>query len=296
MNKADLRIAFIGAGNIAHSLAVALHKKKYKIVSVISRKKSSAKSLADKVKAISFSDNINEISKESNLFFLSVPDDQLKKVASELSKQRLDFKGSAFIHLSGIKTINELKVLERKNGKTGSIHLMQTFPNRKIIPVKNSPAAIETKSRIVKKVLFDIASVLELNTFEIKSDVKEFYHLAGVFSSNFLVGNLFASQVLLNKTEIKKEDFFNVIETTLMTTIKNIKNDLPENSLSGPVERGDVEVIKKHINVLKKDKTLLQSYLVQTLNLLELIKLKKNGFTHNHFKIKEILTTEFSKI
>ena len=295
MKKSDLRITFIGAGNIANSLAYALHQKKYNIVSVISRKRSSAQSLTKKVKAETFSVDLKDIPPKTNLIILSVPDDQIKKVVSELSKQKLDFRKSVFIHLSGIKTINELKSIEKKNGKTGSFHLMQTFPDRKVIPVKNSPTAIETKSKIVKKILFDIAEELQLNAFEIKSDVKEFYHLAGVFASNFLVGNIFASQVLLNKTGIKKEDFFSVIETTLMTTIRNIKNDFPENALSGPIERGDIEVVKKHISALKKDKILLQSYLIQSLSLVYLIKRNKQ-FSPNHYEIKKLLISEIDRL
>ena len=73
---------------------------------VISRKKSSAKKLADKFKIKNYSDKLSEIPFDCKIFFLSVPDNELKKLAGKLAKQKLDFANSVFIHLSGSEDIS----------------------------------------------------------------------------------------------------------------------------------------------------------------------------------------------
>ena len=50
--------------------------------------------------------------------------------------------------------------------------------------------------------------------------------------------------------------------------LKNTKKYTLENALSGPLKRGDVAVIKKHIHTLKKDKDLLNIYKAVSLYML----------------------------
>src|SRR5690606_24860439 len=94
-------IAIIGAGKIAYSLTSALVNYGYKVGCIISRNKKSAKSLADKFNITSYSDNLNSLSKKIKIFFLTVPDSEIKNTADELSRLDFDFKTSLFIHVSG---------------------------------------------------------------------------------------------------------------------------------------------------------------------------------------------------
>jgi glutamyl-tRNA reductase len=84
-------VAIIGAGRVSYSLASALSKSGYNIVSIVSRNIHSAKALAKKFRLNHFSNSLNSISKSASIFFLSVPDEQITLVASELSKLNLNF-------------------------------------------------------------------------------------------------------------------------------------------------------------------------------------------------------------
>ncbi len=108
------RIIIIGAGKIAYSLTAALIKSGYNVSSIISKNKTSAEKLAKKFKIPFSSDKIKSLKKESQIFFLTVPDNQIKKTAQRISKLDLDFKNSLFIHVSGALDINELKHLRKR--------------------------------------------------------------------------------------------------------------------------------------------------------------------------------------
>ncbi len=283
-------IAFIGAGKIAYSLCSALLKAGYNVTSVISRNKASAEKLARKFKIPFSSDNLKSLKQDVEIFFLTVPDSQIEKTSRALSKLDLDFQDLLFIHVSGALDISELKSLKKKKANTASLHIMQTFPSLKVVDIKNCSVAIEAEKKIVKDFLNKLAVDLHLKPFYLKSDKKIYYHLAGVFASNFLVGNLSVSEKMFQLTKSEKINFFSVINSTVNSTLDNIRNVGPAKALSGPVERGDYETVEKHLKALKKkDKILYMSYIIQSLNLLELTEEKNGKLNSGQKKIRKLL-------
>ncbi len=290
-------IVFIGAGKIAFSFCNALNKAGYNISSIISKKKSSADKLAGKFKIPNSFDNYKSISKEEKIFFLSVPDNEIEKSAAKLSKLNLDFKKSLFVHLSGALNIDELEVLKRKKAHIASFHIMQTFPSKEITDLKKLSAAIETDDKAAEKYLYQLAKDLKLKPFTLKPDKKIYYHLAGVFASNFLIGNLSATKKMFSQTVSNKKDFFSVYEGTINTTLKNAIRKGVSNALSGPVERGDYQTIKKHLSALKKsDKLIFSNYIIQSLQLLNVSKEKNKKLNSGQLKIKKMLNEEFNHL
>jgi predicted short-subunit dehydrogenase-like oxidoreductase (DUF2520 family) len=299
------KIAIIGAGRIAYSLTSALLKAGYIVDIIISKKNSSAKALAEKFGVKKYSDDINLISKSVNVFFLTVPDSEIKKTAVQLSKEKLKFSTAFFIHFSGAEDISVLARLKLKGGKTGSLHLMQTFPSKKIVNIKNVHSAIETNDDSVHKFLMQLCSDLQLIPFRIDSKDKTYYHLAGVFASNFLAGNLLNAQKLLSLNNIDEQKYFIILSSTIQSTLQNIKTVGPAKALSGPVDRGDIKTIRKHISSLqRKSKNskdnyfslLLKNYLVQSLNLINLVEEKHAELNQSHQDIKKLLVQELNKI
>jgi predicted dinucleotide-binding enzyme len=77
-------IVIIGAGKLAYSLTNALAKSGYNVQSVISKKLSSSKSLANMFSIPHHSNSLSNIPKEVEIFLLTVPDGEIKKVAEKL--------------------------------------------------------------------------------------------------------------------------------------------------------------------------------------------------------------------
>ncbi len=268
---------------------------------VISSNKKTLALLAKRYKISFTSTSISEVPKETQIIFLTVPDNRISVVAKKISSLKLDFRNSLFIHTSGSENTFALNSLERKGGMTASFHIMQTFPSLKKAEIKNSFTAIETKNKSAEKFLFALAENLKLNAFRMNEESKVYYHLAGVFASNFLNANLYSSEELLEKTGLNKKDYFNLFEPIVHQTIANIKNNGVGNSLSGPVERGDFLTVKKHLSAIKKLKgkkriLLIQSYISQSLILLEVIKQRDGQLSSNHKKLKKVLGEELKNI
>jgi predicted short-subunit dehydrogenase-like oxidoreductase (DUF2520 family) len=282
------QIAVIGAGRVSYSLVGALVKSSLNVSLIVSRKVISAKTLARRLRIKNFSSDLHSLTPDLKIFFLSVPDNQISIVAKDISKLNLDFGNSIFIHLSGAEDISVLNALKRKGAYTASFHIMQTFPDKKIFNLKNSYVAIETSNKKVESFLFGVAKKLKLNPFRISSQNKIYYHLAGVYSSNFLVANQYYIKKLFDRTHsgINYKSVFNPISEM---TLKNIKEKDVQNAVSGPVARGDIKTVKKHLSALKNDKILRSNYILQSLTLLELLRKRDKKITLPQKELKNYL-------
>ena len=282
------QIAVIGAGRVSYSLVGALVKSSLNVSLIVSRKVISAKTLARRLRIKNFSSDLHSLTPDLKIFFLSVPDNQISIVAKDISKLNLNFGNSIFIHLSGAEDISVLNALKRKGAYTASFHIMQTFPDKKIFNLKDSYVAIETSNKKVESFLFGVAKKLKLNPFRISSQNKIYYHLAGVYSSNFLVANQYYTKKLFDRTHsgINYKSVFNPISEM---TLKNIKEKDVQNAVSGPVARGDIKTVKKHLSALKNDKILRSNYILQSLTLLELLRKRDKKITLPQKELKNYL-------
>ncbi|HIP92137.1 MAG TPA: DUF2520 domain-containing protein, partial [Thermotoga sp.] len=82
----------------------------------------------------------------------------------------------------------------------------------------------------------------------ISEDKKAYYHLAAVIAANFLVGLAYLSKSLYEISGVKLIPTFNLMETT----IENMKKNGIEKSLTGPVVRGEKEIIKEEGKIFEQ--------------------------------------------
>lgn len=288
-------IVIIGAGKLAYSLTSALIKSGFNIQCVISRKLNSAKLLSKKFSIPHYTDSLNKIPKNIKLFFLTVPDGEIKKVSTKLSKLKRNFSDCICIHFSGVENIYALKSLEQKGCATGSLHIIRPFPSKNIVDIEYFPASIEAEDKRSKVFLNHLCRKLKLKPHNISSDDKVFHHLAAVHSSNFLVGNLFNAFLLITSKHSAQKG---ILRNTTQSALDNVFNLSPAKALSGPIDRGDIYTIKKHIDsfdaIIRKTKNgrlklLRTNYIIQSLLLLEVVKAKYGKLSKNHLKIEKYL-------
>ncbi|MGE5411948.1 MAG: Rossmann-like and DUF2520 domain-containing protein [Clostridiales bacterium] len=246
-------ISIVGAGKIAYSLVKALLDAGLNVTSVYSRRKEPSEKLAAKFNIPLYGDSLSAIDSSSELFFLAVPDSEIENAAYLLANAKLDFSKCLFVHLSGSQDISHLKLLKSKGSSIASFHIMQTFPSCEVVDIKDHFAAIETDNAKTEKYLFDLAMKLKLKPFHISSENKVFYHLTGVWASNFLIANLFSAFQVFQSAKISEVDFLQMVKPIISSTFDNVLKNGISSSLSGPVIRGDLETIKKHVSALSSE-------------------------------------------
>lgn len=287
------KIAFIGAGKIASSIVPALIKKGYKVECIISRDIKSAKRLALKNKIRTFSDSTDVLATFKGTLFLTVPDSSLEPLAKTLSEQKLFFSELLFVHTSGALSSDTLEKLKNKRSLTASFHILQTFPSITPVKISGCYSAVESSSKKCKDYLVKLSESLGMIPFMLRREDKIKYHLAAVFASNFINAVLYASSKLFGEIKETPSDHFTVFEPIIKSVIHNIKQKGAAGALSGPVERGDIKTIKKHLTALNRsDYEFLETYTANSLMLVEAAEEKYNGSN----KIEKKTMEEIAKL
>ena len=84
-------IGFIGAGKVGTSLAIALHKADYKVTGAYSKSISSAVNLSVAIPNCQTHHNIKDIASNSEILFITTPDDSMNQQLTRLSRIHTTF-------------------------------------------------------------------------------------------------------------------------------------------------------------------------------------------------------------
>jgi predicted short-subunit dehydrogenase-like oxidoreductase (DUF2520 family) len=235
-----MKISFIGAGNVAWHLAQAFEKANHSIVEIYSRDKKNAQKLTEKLYNATPTDRLDFSHSKSELFIISVPDDAIAQVVSELKCP----KNSILVHTAGSKNLSVLEPLPFT--RKGVFYPLQTFSKGKPIDFKKIPICIEAENETVEKILQKLAFTICDNVCFIESEDRKTLHLAAVFACNFTNHFMHISKNILEKDGLN----FNMIKPLIEETISKALSKGPENAQTGPAIRKDTNTINSHIEKL----------------------------------------------
>ena len=244
-------ITIIGAGALGSNLASALHQYSYPIVGIFNRSIGKAKQLAVQIKTERFGIFPNSEKDLGQIVFLCVPDDELKKLSHRLVEEYDDLKGRYFVHCSGACPASEIGELKTKNALIASFHPIQTFIKGLYYKTfEGVPVSLQGDASVLEALKI-IASNLKAEPFVVTEDDKHLLHIAAVFACNYMVTMAKASQNILNLASDPIEINLGKLMPLMVTTLENIKKAGPDKALSGPLKRGDLETIKRHLSALE---------------------------------------------
>jgi predicted short-subunit dehydrogenase-like oxidoreductase (DUF2520 family) len=253
-------IAIVGAGKLAASLAGSLKNAGFVIEAVITRSNprslTRANVLARKIgtRARSRLSGLN-----AGVIWFSVPDGEIASAARDACDQ-LDWKGKVALHSSGALASDELAVLRKKGAAVASAHPLMTFvkgssPLLAGVPfaIEGDPAAVRCARRVVRE--------LGGQAFLIDKRDKAAYHAWGTFVSPLLTTLLSTAERVASIAGVKSASARQRMLPILRQTIENYATFGSAEGLSGPILRGDVETIRRHLKVLRRHPIAREVYL-----------------------------------
>lgn len=89
---------------------------------------------------------------------------------------------------------------------------------------------------------------------EIHREDKPSYHAAAVFASNLMVGLMEEAVQLLMQCGFERKEAMAALKPLAVSNLENIFEAGTRDALTGPVERHDLQTVKKHLKVLGEDK------------------------------------------
>lgn len=180
----------------------------------------------------------------------AVGDDALGTCARELAAGGAG-PGLVVLHLSGALTADALAPLAARGAATGSMHPLMTFgpdPVRAARALRGASFALEGD---VAAVAVADAMVRRLGgvSLPLAPELKPRYHAGAVFASNYLVTMLATAVRLLEEAGLAPDAALTAVAPLARTTVENAAAG-PAAALTGPVLRGDVATIRRHLAAL----------------------------------------------
>jgi predicted short-subunit dehydrogenase-like oxidoreductase (DUF2520 family) len=183
---------------------------------------------------------------------LAVPDDAIGDVACALAAARLIKPGQTVLHLSGALGRDVLAPLDASGAALGSLHPLQSLSDPVAAPQRlaGAMAAVEGDERAIA-VATALARGLGMDPVPLAARNKPTYHAAAVFAANFLVTLAATSQRLFVRAGLPADGATRALAALMQGTLDNVRAAGPGAALTGPVARGDVETIRRHLAALQ---------------------------------------------
>ena len=244
-------ISIVGPGNLGSALALELYRAGYPIRAIARRsitKITRPTPVARRVNAELAV--LGEHPLDSDIVWLTVPDDAIAQVAGQLAESQ-SWKGRIVLHSSGALSSEELAPLWEKGASVASVHPMMTFVAGKKPSWRGVAFAIEGDEDAVR-VARQIATDLGGQPFEIERRSKVLYHAFGAFASPLVIALMSAMEQVAEAAGIPRDKAKEMMRPLLAETLNNYLRADAASAFSGPLVRGDVQTVRKHLSHLRR--------------------------------------------
>ncbi|MGE4587105.1 MAG: Rossmann-like and DUF2520 domain-containing protein, partial [Mangrovibacterium sp.] len=231
------RITFIGAGNLATSLASTFFSHGLCIRQVYSRTAESARKLARLVNA-SYTCNPEEIDRTADLLVVALKDDAIVPVLS-----RMKPTDRILVHTAGSVPMEKLASFSKCYGV---FYPLQTFSRTREVDFSDIPLCLEASSGEVMSRLMHLGRSISSNVLEMDSMKRKILHLAAVWGCNFVNHLYYMGQRLLEENELS----FDLLKPLIRETAAKIEDMSPLDAQTGPAVRNDSHIIGSHLQLM----------------------------------------------
>jgi predicted short-subunit dehydrogenase-like oxidoreductase (DUF2520 family) len=241
-------LAIVGSGRLGSALALELTRAGYRITVIIpgnsrsSRRK--AQLLAKQVQA-----RWGAATLEADLIWFCVPDREIARAARQLAKA-MDWMGKIVFHSSGALASDELKVLRGRGAAVAAVHPLMTFVSGSIPSLNGVPFGLEGDAKALvaaRKIVRDLGG----EAFSISKKKKTAYHAWGAFTSPLLIALLVTGEKVAQAAGLSVSDARRKMLPIVRQTLANYAKLGPAEAFSGPIVRGDAQVVRQHLRELK---------------------------------------------
>jgi predicted short-subunit dehydrogenase-like oxidoreductase (DUF2520 family) len=244
--------AIVGCGKVGTAVAKYLSELGYPVAGLACLTLSSARKLADLLGADRVSTAPWEITISADVVFITTPDDRIEPVCNVIAKNGGFKKDAVVLHCSGALPSTILSSAKSCGAAIGSLHPLQSFASTTfdrnpftgiITDVEGDAAAVALAQKI--------ATDLGANSLLIKTDAKTLFHASAVVASNYLVAVLDLAFGFMGEAGVSRKEAWGVLKPLVDGTLSNVGKVGIPNALTGPIARGDVETVARHIKAIE---------------------------------------------
>jgi predicted short-subunit dehydrogenase-like oxidoreductase (DUF2520 family) len=224
----------------------------WKIGAVVTRNESSARRAVHFIGGGRAQAGLSRRILASTCILIATPDSAIKAVANELARiGGEELRGQVVLHTSGALDSDALNAVRACGAAVGSMHPLQTFSGVAIPPLEGKIFAIEGDAMAVRTAR-KIARAFGAVPSPIEARHKPLYHAAGALAAGHTLVVVEAAIQLLMSLGMKRREAMRALLPMTRQVLQNYERLGLRAAWTGPLARGDYEVVAKHLNVLQE--------------------------------------------
>ena len=266
-----MNIGIIGAGKVGVSVGRYLKDNNIQIAGFYDIDCDNAAFAAQFTETDCFSE-LKELVMVSDTLFITTPDAVIGSVW-DCIKNNMSVQNKIVCHFSGALSSDVFTDSQSTGASVCSIHPMLAFSDKLTsyrIPA-NTFFALEGDETAVSA-LKSLFENLGNTVCVIDKSKKSLYHTAASVLSNELVAVLDLGYSLLEQCGFSRDEAVKATQNLVLGNVKSVLENGCVNALTGPVERNDLQTVKKHVESLKGEDR--QIYILLAKRLVNLAKAK----------------------
>ena len=238
----------IGAGRVGTAVAVLLQRAGHRPVGVSSRTKDSAQRASERLDCPVFE---LDASIDADVVLIGAPDGAIGEVAAGLRSGMS--RGTTVVHFAGSLGLSVLESVVAAGGHAAALHPVQACPDvdTAIARLPGSAWGITCDEAIQPWARSVVTEDLDGHPVMVPEDARPLWHAAAVTTSNGIAALLATGESLLDAIHIESPE--GVLGPLASGTIQNaIEGGGGAATLTGPIIRGETEVVKRHLDAIAR--------------------------------------------
>ncbi len=249
-------VAIIGAGRVGSAAGFLLGKAGYAVVAVASRTKASAKKAATFIGMGEPTTDAATAASKAEIVLITTPDRVIREVCDRIAAGGLK-AGSLVVHTSGAHTLDLLAAAAAKGAYRAVVHPLQSVPSReqgiRTLPGSYFRIEADAEAREAARAIVTSLGGIELVMPQWKSDDQSaaLYHAGAVAVSNFFVALIDYGLKFYQTLGADKKEALKAVLPLIRGTLRNIEAVGIPDALTGPVMRGDIDTVRRHLEAME---------------------------------------------
>ena len=244
------RIAIIGPGRVGGAIGRLLRQKRYPISGVAA---GSPQGLRAGLEFIGSKKGMRSAAaaRTADVVFLTTPDRLIRPVCEEIARARGFRRGAVVFHCCGAHGPELLAPARQCKAYVGALHPLQSFaaPEEALRRFKGTYFTFDGDAEAAPAAKA-LVGALGGTLLAARPHDRALYHAACCVLSNYVASLADLGVILLQLSGLPPDQAAKAAQPLLEGTVENIGAlGLPQ-ALTGPIARGDVETVERHVRAL----------------------------------------------
>lgn len=243
-------VGIIGPGRAGTLVAVAAANARLRVRVVAGGSPSARDALVARIAGVRAVDTISDVARAATLVVVATPDAAIEGVVRQLAIDDVIGVDHRVVHLSGALGLDPLRLAELAGAGVAACHPAMTIPAGAPIDALIGAAWGVTAGVRDETWAFELVTLLGGEPHRIAEHDRVIYHAALAAASNAVGAAVSVARQLLLATRVPRPDRF--LQPLIASSVANVLAE-GAGALTGPVVRGDVATLARHLAAIDAD-------------------------------------------